>query len=124
MRLINWLLSLFSYEKETDVVIYSKWRIPTAEELVTLEISDFKEKIALQELSCKNYWSSDVCKDTGKILYLRFGSRLLYARDRTEPTNLKCVRDTSEGLEWSKDCEHKVTWDQIGEYVNKLNYLN
>ena len=100
----------------------AKWRLPTIQELLSL-VDYTKHSPASSEDTISNYyWSSTTDANyTDYAWYLDFYYGDQYYYNKTNSNYVRCVRDTSNGLEWSKDAPTGMPWHEAMEYAESLN---
>ena len=101
-----------------------KFRLPTIQELLSLVDYTKHDPASNEDITSDYYWSStaDAYRTDG-AWYLYFNGGGQYDFYKTYYFYVRCVRDTQDGLEWSKDAPKEMTWDEAMEYVESLNVL-
>jgi len=98
----------------------TKWRLPTVSELVA--IFDYeKGKPKIDGFSSNTYWSSSNLEGYPSNVwgvYFRSGNVNYGSKDGSY--YVRCVRDTDEGLIWSKSSEESMSWNEAVEYAKNL----
>ncbi len=100
-----------------------EWRLPTILELLTL-VDYTKHNPASSDpgIDSDGYWSSTTyASDTSYAWYVHFYRGSTYDYHKTNTNSVRCVRDTKNGLEWSRTMDEKMTWDEAMEYVKGMN---
>ncbi len=101
----------------------NKWRLPTIEELSTLvDHTKHNPSSTDQEVKPYYYWSSTTYNyDRSYAWGVGFYSGEVNGRYKTTTYHVRCVMNTSKGLEWSKTADKQMTWDEAIEYANNMN---
>ncbi len=95
------------------------WRLPTIEELLALYDEHSQSD---KEMENKIYWSSTTLAFYTSLAWVvGFGIGRAGYRNKTDTTYVRCVRNTKNGLEWSKVASEKMTWYEAFEYVEDMN---
>ena len=98
----------------------AKWRLPTVSELVNMYDYE-KGKSRIDGFNISSYWSSTTKE--GNSIYaweVYFGSGGVYFSEKDTNYYVRCVRDTDDGLVWSKSSEEPMPWDEAVEYAKNL----
>ena len=98
------------------------WRLPTMRELLTL-VNYEKTDLAcdLIDTEKSGYWSSTpVASDASYAWVVSFNSGSDTWGTKTNSNYVRCVRPSSNGLEWSKSSTRKMTWDEAHEWAKTL----
>ena len=103
-------------------VMYNDWRLPTIKELLTLvNYEKHTPACNLEDTQLERYWSSSPdISDTGNAWVVFLGDGSCDWCDKSGSYLVRCVRDGSDGLEWSASSEKSMTWDEAMEYVKNL----
>ena len=100
----------------------SGWRLPTIQELLSLVDYTKHDPASNEDISSNGYWSSTTnAYYTDNAWFLNFNNGSQYSSTKTNNNYVRCVRDTENGLEWSKDAPKEMTWDEAMEYAESLN---
>ncbi len=95
------------------------WRLPTIKELLALYDEHSQSD---KEMENKIYWSSSTSASYTRFAwYLNFYNGYTNNYDKTVTNFVRCVRDTKNGLEWSKAMYKRMTWDQAMRYAEDMN---
>ena len=97
-----------------------EWRLPTVNELMGIYNYE-KGKPRIDGFSSNTYWSSTTREghpSDAWYVYFRSGSVNSYNKDYD--SFVRCVRDTKDGLVWSKSIKFKMTWYEAIEYAKNL----
>ena len=101
-----------------------KFRLPTIQELLSLVDYTKHDPASNEDITSNFYWSSTTRADrTGNAWNLYFDVGFQDGYGKTSDGYVRCVRDTENGLEWSKDAPTVMTWDEAMEYAESLNVL-
>ena len=101
-----------------------KFRLPTIQELLSLVDYTKHDPASNEDITSNYYWSSTTyAYDTDNAWFLYFYNGRSYYDVKTYSYYVRCVRDTENGLEWSKDAPTGMTWDEAMEYAESLNVL-
>jgi len=98
------------------------WRLPTMRELLTL-VNYEKTDLACDLIDTENsyYWSSTTVAGVIFAAWgINFNNGKDYWSDKANTYFVRCVRPSSNGLEWSKSSTKKMTWDEAHEWVETL----
>ena len=99
-----------------------KFRVPTIQELLTLVDYTKYNPASNEAITSNYYWSSTTYAyytDGAWLLDFSYGDQ--YDDVKANSYYVRCVRDTENGLEWSKDAPTVMTWDEAMEYAESLN---
>ena len=98
------------------------WRLPTIDELGTIRNrKQVNPACDLDDCTSLFYWSSTpTAVDSSTAWGIAFygGSEVYDYKDFS--FNVRCVRDSENGLEWSATAENKMNWDVAVEYARNL----
>ena len=114
--------SLEEYIKQSKKRTKGRWRLPKIEELLSIVDYTKHNPASNVDITSYNYWSSTTnASDTSLAwyVYFNYGYSSYYAKDGR--FYVRCVRDTDNGLEWSKDAPTEMTWYEAMEYAESLN---
>ncbi len=97
------------------------WRLPTKEELKKLYAESSQSN---KEMGSRVYWSSTTyASNTSTAWGVYFGNGGTGNYGKTNTGSVRCVRDTKNGLKWSKVASKKMTWYEAMEYAKDMNKL-
>ncbi len=95
------------------------WRLPTKEELLVLYDKYIQSG---KRVGNKIYWSSTKLDSYANYAWgVGFFYGGTYYFGKTATNFVRCVRDTKNGLEWSKTADEKMTWDEAVAYAKDMN---
>ncbi len=100
------------------------WRLPTILELLTLiDYTKFRPaSIDSEVMKPRGYWSSTTyTADLHGAWLVDFYNGCTYNHRKILAHNIRYVRNTKNGLEWSRTMDEEMTWDEAIEYVNDMN---
>ena len=98
-----------------------KFRLPTIPELLSLVDYTKSNPASNEDIASYYYWSSTTYASSTKSAWsvgFYYGSS--GRGPKTHSKHVRCVRDTPDGLEWSKDAPTEMTWDEAMEYAESL----
>ena len=99
-----------------------KVRLPTIEELLSLIDYTKHGPASSEAITSNSYWSStSYARDTRGAWVADFCSGGVYNYVKDGSGYVRCVRETGNGLEWSKDAPTEMTWYEAMEYAESLN---
>ncbi len=100
-----------------------KWRIPTIRELLALtDYTKSRPASIDSEINSGNYWSSTTYASfTSSAWFVDFYYGTTGYQNKAVTNFVRCVRNTKNGLEWSKAMNKQMTWYEAFEYVNDMN---
>ena len=102
--------------------LFSDWRVPTIEELLTLvDYEDKDNACVIKDCKLSAFWSSSAyVSDSFYAWYVIF--KYGYSRSNSKSYNyyVRCVRDGVSGLEWSQQSDETMKWDGVFDYAKKL----
>ena len=99
-----------------------KFRLPTIQELLSLVDYTKHDPASNEDITSNDYWSSTTYACSTDIAwFLNFYYGIQRDSNKTYNSYVRCVRDTENGLEWSKDAPKEMTWDEAMEYAESLN---
>ncbi len=103
--------------------INNRWRLPTVKELITLiDYSKYAPASTDPEMKINAYWSSTPMASTTRFAWaVDFYGGNTYSYRKTYPFTVRCVKNTENGLEWSKTAEKKMTWGEAIVYAKNMN---
>ena len=105
-------------EYEVESTIDYGWRAPTIQELLTLVNYEIAEPAcSLTDTKNSHYWSSTTLATTSFVWLVNFNYG---SNDKTSANYVRCVRDTPNGLEWSKSSTDRMTWNDAFVYAKTL----
>ena len=99
-----------------------KFRLPTIQELLRLVDYTKNNPASSIDITSNFYWSSTTTASyTSSAWGVYFGVGYSGYHSKTSIMYVRCVRETDNGLEWSKDAPKKLTWHEAMEYAESLN---
>jgi len=102
--------------------LHSDWRLPTIQELITIvDFTKYNPACDLVDVISDKYWSSTTnAGNTDFAWNVYFGSGFSNYNSKYNSYYVRCIRDTSNGLEWSASSTEKMAWDEAIEYAKNL----
>jgi len=101
----------------------NKWRLPTVDELMVM-FNRTTGKPVIEGFSSSYYWSSTTyigyIGHSGYAWSVVFGNGSTTGDDKARSLYVRCVRDTDDGLVWSKSAINPMTWNEAIEYAKNL----
>ena len=99
-----------------------KFRLPTIQELLTLVDYTKNNPASSIGITSGYYWSSTTYVSfTNSAWGVYFGVGYSSYHNKYSSMYVRCVRETGNGLEWSKDAPKRMTWHEAMEYAESLN---
>lgn len=120
---INASLVYKSYE-ELDSLLHFDWRLPTIQELLTLVDYARTSPASLikDNMYCdRTIWTSTVGAyqpNTHWAIQFNFGTSNIFF-DRSK-FNVRCVRNSNNGLQWTSVSYNKMTFQEAKKYAKSL----
>ncbi len=100
-----------------------EWRLPTILELLTL-VDYTKHNPASSDpgIDSDGYWSSiTYAFGTSYAWYVYFNNGCTSYNNKAYTNSVRYVRNTKNGLEWSRTMDEKMTWDEAIKYAEDMN---
>lgn len=109
-------------DEESDEQLFSDWRLPTIEELITLvDYSTSKPASFDKSISSSGCWSSTIREGYKDVAWgVGFDYGVVNGYYKHDNRYVRCVRAGENGLEWSADTENRMSWYQAIEYAKNL----
>ncbi len=99
------------------------WRLPKKEELLALTDCTKSYPASIDsEINSGNYWSSTTYASNASyacVVFFYDGYTGYYVKTGTY--DVRCVKDTENGLEWSEASLTIMTWEEAVEYAENMN---
>ena len=108
--------------KKESETLYNDWRLPTAQELLTLvNYEKHNPPCDLEDTVTNFYWSSSsFVSDSSFAWVVSSGYGDSNCNLKSNSNLVRCVRTGENGLEWSATSDIKMTWDEATEYAKNL----
>ena len=98
------------------------WRLPKIEELLSIVDYTTHNPASIADITSGYYWSSTTYVSfTNSAWGVYFGVGYSSYHNKYSSMYVRCVRETGNGLEWSKDAPKRMTWHEAMEYAESLN---
>ena len=103
-------------------VVYSDFRLPTIQELLTLVDYSKRNPASTFGIASRSYWSSTISvSSTLSAWYVDFYfGYTSYNKVIARNMYVCCVRDSEHGLQWSDDAPGTMDWYEAIEYAKNL----
>ena len=110
------------YIKQNKMQGKGRWRLPTVQELLSLVDYTKHNPASGIDITSNFYWSSTTTASyTSSAWGVYFGVGYSGYHSKYGIRYVRCIRDTQDGLKWSKDAPTEMTWHEAMEYAESLN---
>ena len=99
----------------------SDWRLPRISELMLM--FDYEEgKPIIEGFTSSFYWSSTTSAyNANYAWYVNFYTGNTDYGNKTDGSYVRCMRETPDGIVWSKSTKEGMTWYDAVKYAESLN---